>query len=87
MMASEGITPPLNPPPPLSPSHNTLQTPPTSSPKIQEQQRRRTKDIQIDHDVDFSELLLSPPILKGLSEAGYPKSYYYYFMLSARQRR
>lgn len=34
--------------------------------------RKRTKDIQIDHDIDFSELLLSPPILKGLNEAGYP---------------
>lgn len=38
----------------------------------EERSRKRTKDIQIDHDVDFSELLLSPPVLKGLSEAGYP---------------
>jgi hypothetical protein len=47
--------------------------PSTTSAKTQDQQRKRTKDIQIDHDVDFSELLLSPPILKGLSEAGYPQ--------------
>ncbi len=36
------------------------------------EERKRTKDIQIDHDIDFSELLLSPPVLKGLNEAGYP---------------
>ena len=44
----------------------------SSSGGTSDERRKRTKDIQIDHDVDFSELLLSPPILKGLNEAGYP---------------
>jgi hypothetical protein len=64
MESDSSSTPPAFHPPPVSPSG----TPHQSS---QDLQRKRTKDIQIDHDVDFSELLLSPPILKGLSEAGY----------------
>ena len=35
--------------------------------------RRRTKDIQVAENIDFSGLLLSPHILRGLNEAGYSK--------------
>jgi hypothetical protein len=67
LMASDSNSTATPMQPPSSPP------PSTTSAKTQDQQRKRTKDIQIDHDVDFSELLLSPPILKGLSEAGYPQ--------------
>lgn len=33
--------------------------------------RLRTKDVQTEEEIDFSQLLLSPPILEGLKEAGY----------------
>jgi ATP-dependent RNA helicase DDX20 len=33
----------------------------------------RTKDVQIDEDVNFQVLISNPNILKGLSEAGYER--------------
>src|SRR5215213_8330411 len=33
----------------------------------------RTKDVQIDEDINFQVLISNPNILKGLSEAGYER--------------
>lgn len=38
-----------------------------------EMERKRTQDVRVEDGIDFSGLLLSPPILKGLTEAGYLK--------------
>lgn len=35
--------------------------------------RKRTDDVLLSEDIEFSSLLLSPPVLQGLASAGFQK--------------
>lgn len=37
------------------------------------EERKRTKDVIIDEDIDFTHLQISEEIMKGLNDAGYKK--------------